>query len=141
LTQGRPTPDEFEVYIGSFATPSYGVWWDGEQLVYESFADGYDAREQTIVSPSRAQWTRFWRTMDEIDVWSWNERYEPSRRFEPTAPIRDGTHWSLALRHGEQQVESSGDDAARGSNDPDLRAGFATFAEAVSRLTGGYPFS
>ena len=34
-------PTDFEVYVGTFAGASYGVWWDGEQLIYESFGRGY----------------------------------------------------------------------------------------------------
>jgi hypothetical protein len=137
----RPTPDELEVYIGSFASPSYGLWWDGAQLVYESFANGYGEREQVHIVPSNAQWARFWRTMEEIDVWSWSDRYEPGRRFEPEAQIRDGTHWSLSLQHAGRSVESAGDSVGPGPQDLAESAPFDAFAEAVSRLTGGYTFS
>jgi len=136
----RTTPDVLEVYIGSFSSPSYGLWWDGEQLVYESFVSGYEDRRQTFIAPADAQWKRFWRTLDEIDVWSWRDRYEPGKRLEPTTEIRDGTHWSLSLVYGNRRVESAGDNAAPGSTDLDESAPFAAFAAAVSRLTGGYAF-
>ena len=136
----EPMPDVFEVYIGSFGTRSYGVWWDGDKLVYESFVSGYEDRQQVAVTPSRAQWARFWRTMDEIDVWSWKNRYEPSGRFEPLDLVRDGTHWSLSLQHGGRSVESGGDSSAPDSADLDESTRFDAFAEAVSRLTGGYRF-
>jgi hypothetical protein len=136
-----PAPEVLEVYVGSFRSPSYGLWWDGKQLVYESFVSGYDERLQTFIVPSEAQWGRFWRTIDAIDVWSWNERYEPGARFEPTAQIRDGTHWSLSLRRGDRSVESAGDNSGPGATDLDESAPFAAFADAVSRLTGGYAFS
>jgi hypothetical protein len=137
---GRPAPDVLEVYVGSFCSPSYGLWWDGRQLVYESFISGYEERRQTFIAPSDAQWTKFWRTMDAIDIWSWRERYAPGARFEPTAQIRDGTHWSLSLQRGARSVESAGDSAGPGATDLDESAQFAAFAKAVSRLTGGYAF-
>ena len=127
----EPTPDVFEVYLGSFSSASYGLWWDGKQLVYESFVRGYEDRRQVYVMPSRAQWSRFWRTMDAIDVWSWANRFEAG--FEPKGLVRDGTHWSVSLQHGSRRIESAGDldDSNR----------FGSFTEAVSRLTGGYEFA
>jgi hypothetical protein len=137
----RPTPDVLEIYLGSFSSPSYGLWWDGKQLVYESFVSGYEERRQVYLVPSAAQWSRFWRTMDTIDVWSWYERYEPGARLEPKDLIRDGTHWSLSLQFGDRRVESAGDSTGPGSTDLDVGARFDVFAEAVSRLTGGYQFA
>ncbi len=131
----EPTPDVFEVYIGSFSSASYGLWWDGRQLVYESFVSGYEDRRQVYVMPSRAQWSRFWRTMDTIDVWGWTDR------FEPKELVRDGSHWSLSLQHGDRRVESAGGNSGPGSIDVEGNARFDTLAEAVSRLTGGYEFA
>lgn len=129
------------MYLGGFANTSYGLWWDGDQLVYESFRSGYRDREQLRLSPSEAQWRRFWRTMDEIEVWRWSARYEAGARFEPQSQTRDGTHWSLTLAHAGRTVESSGDSAGPGAVDLDESAGFAAFLEAVSRLIGGRPFT
>jgi hypothetical protein len=42
-------PRAFEVYVGSFGGPSYGVWWDGGCLVYESFVSGYEEGRQLVV--------------------------------------------------------------------------------------------
>lgn len=139
--EDRPTPDVLEVYLGSFSSPSYGLWWDGKQLVYESFVSGYEERRQVYLVPSRAQWSRFWRTMETIDVWHWNERYEPRARLEPKDLIRDGTHWSVSLQFGDRRVESAGDSSGPGSTELGGSAGFDAFAEAVSRLTGGYQFA
>src|SRR5687768_3493336 len=105
-------PAEFEVYVGNFAGASYGVWWDGDQLVYESFAPGYQDRRQARIAPSPAQWDRFWQTMERIDVWAWRAHYEPGERYEPSDVIRDGTHWSLTLACPGRRVVSSGDGAA-----------------------------
>ncbi len=134
------TPDSLEIYIGSFGAPSYGLWWDGDKLVYESFLTGYHDRRQTFIVPSQTQWEKFWRTLDTIGVWNWRDRYEPAASFEPRGDVRDGTHWSLSLEYGGRRVESAGDTAAPGAADLDESVPFAAFAEAVSRLTGGYAF-
>lgn len=139
--QDRSTPEALEVYIGSFSSPSYGLWWDGEQLVYESFVSGYSDRRQVYLVPSRAQWDRFWRTMDEIDVWDWKDRYEPGARFEPQRLLGDGARWSVTLQRGGRRIESAGDGSGPGSTDLHESVRFGTFAEAVSRLTGGYAFA
>jgi hypothetical protein len=134
-------PIELEVYIGNVATASYGVWWDGEQLVYESFGPGYRDRRQAETTPSPAQWSRFWRTMESIDVWGWKPRYEPGERFEPGDVIRDGTHWSITVACGGRSVVSSGDGAGPDDVDLDASPSFRGLCEALSRLTGGAEFA
>ena len=136
----EPRPRALEVYVGSFGGASYGVWWDGSRLVYESFLTGYEERRQVVVSPSEAQWRRFWRTMERIDVWGWGSRYEPAERLEPAEQIRDGTHWSLTLSCDDRSVQSSGDSRGPGSADLDNSGPFDELTEAVSRLVGGRPF-
>ena len=135
------TPEALEIYVGSFSSPSYGLWWDGSKLVYESFVAGYEDRQQTYIKPSDAQWRRFWRTMDDIDVWSWQKRYARRAHAQPDQVVRDGTHWSLTLRCAGRSVESAGEDAGPGARDLGKSAQFDAFSEAVSRLTGGYRFS
>ena len=134
-------PLEFEAYLGSFAGTSYGVWWDGETLVYESFEVGYERRQQLLLSPSRAQWQRFRRSMDEIGVWGWAARYEPAERFEPDGVVGDATYWSLSLAYAGRQVETSGDNAGPEGRDLDENPGFARLCEAVTRLLGGLQFA
>lgn len=133
-------PADFEVYVGNFAGASYGVWWDGEQLVYESFGRGYEDRRQVCIAPSQAQWDRFWRTVEELDVWAWRAHYEPGERYEPSDVIRDGTHWSITLAWRGRRVMASGDGAGPDDLDLDASAGFRCLCEAVSRLTGGAEF-
>lgn len=133
-------PRALEVYVGSFGGPSYGVWWEGSHLVYESFLSGYEERRQVVLVPSHAQWRRFWQTMDRIGVWVWDRRYEPSERFEPADQIRDGTHWSLTLARGDRSVQSSGDSRGPDSDDLDDSGPFGELTGAISRLAGGRPF-
>jgi hypothetical protein len=119
-----------EFYIGSFSSPSYGVWWDGRQLVYESFVSGYEQRRQVFMNPSGAQWARFWQTMDSVSIWDWADQHEPGA-------LRNDTHWSMTLQHGDRRVESAGDN----SNDDDEIARFGVLTEAISRLAGGAAFT
>jgi hypothetical protein len=134
-------PTALEIYIGSFAGTSYGLWWDGDQLVYEAFERGYEDRAQLVIQPSTAQWRRFWQTVESVGVWNWGERYEAGTNFEPRGVVRDGTHWSVGLTHGERSVESSGDSAGPGSSDLDESRALSALLEAVSRLIGGRSFA
>jgi hypothetical protein len=136
----RSTPAELDLYLGCFADTAFGLWWENDHLVYESFGRGYNDREQQRLSPSEAQWLHFWRTMDEIDVWRWHARYEPGKRYDPPDETRDGTHWSLTLARAGRRVESSGDGAGPDAIDLDESARFSALLEAVSRLVGGLPF-
>jgi hypothetical protein len=138
---GDWAPVDLEVYVGNFAGASYGVWWDGEHLVYESFAAGYRNRRQAHTIPSSAQWRRFWRTMKEIDVWAWKPHYEPGERYEPADVIRDGTHWSITLAWRSSRVVASGDGAGPDDVDLDASPSFRCLCEAVSRLAGGAEFA
>ena len=137
----REAPRLLEVYLGSFTGPSYGVWLEGTMLVYESFEPGYRERQQLRLSPTGAQWRRFWQSIDQIGVWDWDERYEPGLRFEPGGVVRDGTHWSLTLARGDRVVESSGDNAGPGAFDLDESRAFTHFCAAVARLIGDREFA
>ena len=141
MNGAAPRPLDLEAYVGNFAGSSYGVWWDGEELVYESFEPGYNEREQVRLDPSPAQWTRFWRTMDELDVWQWQPRYEQVGHAEPASVISDATHWSLTLVHEDRRVVSSGHAAGPGAETLGDSNAFDAFCAAVSRLTGGRKFA
>jgi len=134
------TPVVFEIHLGGVRGRSFGAWWNGEHIVYESFGVAYEGREQAEIVPSDAQWARFWRTMDSLGVWHWQPSYEPGARFEPEGVTRDGTHWSLTLRLGDRCAESGGDSAGPDSVDLDESLQFAALCEAVSRLLGGLEF-
>ena len=134
-------PAAFEIYLGGYGGTSYGTWWTGNEIIYESFAPSYRGLEQTRFSPSAAQWRRFWHAIGQLTVWEWAPRYEPAERFEPQAVVRDGVHWSLTLEYAGRRVESSGDSAGPGPADLDESVIFARFLDALSRLLGGRPFS
>jgi hypothetical protein len=133
-------PELFEIFIGSSRGHSYGACWDRPVVIYESFGPDFEGREQVELAPSRAQWERFWRTMDEIGIWQWAERYEQVSPFEPTELGSAAAQWSVALAHDGRQVCSSGSGAGPGSADLEESAAFDALLEAVSRLLGSRNF-
>jgi hypothetical protein len=134
-------PVALEAYIGSFHGRSYGVWWNGARLVYESVEPGFGQRRERVCAPSEAQWRAFWRTIDDLDVWHWESHYGAALRFEPSTIVRDGTHWSLTLERGDRRIESSGDSAAPDANDLDDSPVFTAFCAAIARLAGDRAFA
>jgi hypothetical protein len=137
---GAHLPEVFEIFIGSSRRDSYGAWWDGHVVIYESFGPDFDGCEQHLLTPSRAQWERFWRSVGQIGVWQWEPRYRQTARFQPDGLTGTATQWSLALAHCGRQTSSSGNGAAPGSSDLDESVAFAALLEAVSRLLGGESF-
>ncbi len=137
---GTFLPDVFEIFIGSSRRDSYGAWWDGGVVIYESFGPDFNSCEQLVLTPSRAQWERFWRSVDEIGVWQWETRYRQVARFEPDGLSGTATQWSVALAHEGRKASSSGNGAGPGSADLDESVDFAALLEAVSRLLGGRSF-
>jgi hypothetical protein len=79
-------------------------------------------------------WRRFWRTLDDLGVWDWAERYEP-----PDG-IRHGTVWQIGIERGERRIVSSGSNAYPGASGHDRTPEFERFCRAVSRLVGGRTF-
>jgi len=137
---GPHLPEVFEIFIGSSRRDSYGAWWDGGVVIYESFGPDFNGCEQLVLTPSRAQWERFWRSVDEIGVWQWETRYRQVGRFEPDGLGGTATQWSVALAHEGRKASSSGNGAGPGSADLDESLDFAALLEAVSRLLGGRSF-
>jgi len=93
-----------------------------------------------VVIPTRPQWERFWRSVEEIGVWGWAERYRQDDRFEPDESAGTAAQWSVALAHGARRASSSGSGAGPGSADLDDSDGFAALSAAISRLLGGRSF-
>lgn len=130
-------PKSLEIYIGGFGGPSYELKWDGEHLVYRMYEDG---TQQAILhmQPSKRSWEAFWKVMDEIDIWGWQDHYEPS------GSVMDGTGWSVKVLVDDRFVESGGDNAypvgGHCAGTDDVTACFRRFLRAVRRLMGYVPF-
>ena len=57
------------------------------------------------INPSSEQWKRFWAKMDELDVWTWQRRYDNPR-------VMDGAGWDVKMEHGTKKVEAYGHNAS-----------------------------
>jgi hypothetical protein len=81
------------------------------------------------VTPTRAQWERFWCVCEEIDVWSWPPRLG-------NMSVIDGLQWDTKLEIGSRRVASNGQ--VHGSP-PDFGPKLMRLHRALQALAGWKP--
>src|ERR1039457_1919798 len=89
---------------------SYGSWdfchvveLEGDKVTIRR--GSMTAKPLKIVVPSDMSWTRFWKSIDEINVWNWLPEY-----MNPN--ILDGCQWSLELQFNGGSVTCEGSNAS-----------------------------
>ena len=113
--------------------PSYHVEWSNGELIYTAMESGYQEEEKVIIAPTPAQWQKFWKVADKINIWSWEADY-------PNPGIMDGTNWSIKIKWCEKYIESMGDNNYPGGNSDEPGPSFNKFLRAVQGLMGGLEF-
>jgi hypothetical protein len=113
-------PTKLSVSSNSFRGNVTLVVWDGKALQFEKSVGGMTIRKEKI-TPSEKSWKKFWKEMDAIGIWKWNEKYID----ESTA---DGHSWEVLLEYGDNKIH------ARGSNK--YPAQFERYEKAVLELLG-----
>jgi len=106
--QSNPVGDQLEYNQGHAYMGGESVKLENSRLVFvKRVADisGKGSFRETIerLDPPREAWDRFWKRVDPLGVWQWKSDYHDPKRDFP-----DGESWSLALRHGVNQVKSKG---------------------------------
>ena len=97
-------PLKLTAAIGGYFGPSSRIEWDGKDLFYlynPSAHAGEPGTEKTLIDVSETDWIKFHSTLDAIDVWNWEERYEDPR-------IMDGTSWIFEAVYSDKSMKSSG---------------------------------
>jgi hypothetical protein len=86
------------------------------------------------IQPSAKQWRAFRRTLDRLDIWSWQRKYS-----DPF--VCDGTGWSAEIVYPDRSLVSSGYNCFPGRDGRALRITgderdntFERFSRAVARL-------
>lgn len=92
--------------------------------------------ENGDISPSESDWRLFWDRMDEINLWDWNNFYEPQNVY-----VLDGVSWMIKISVGNKKIECHGSNAYPGDNpdeivDLNVSTTFRKFLNAVEDLTG-----
>ena len=133
-----PTPRRLSAVIGGFLGKTYRVELEGEKLIYTVLNPGNRVAARETITPKPAQWTEFWRTLDEIGVWRWHSEY-----LNPA--VLDGTQWSLDLAEAGHAVKAHGSNTypeadARPSRDATPTKTFNHYLAALRTLLDNRPF-
>lgn len=85
------------------------------------------------IEPAKEQWIEFWKKIDEIGIWNWNEDYD-------TADFLDGIEWRIKIVLGDRKIESCGSNAYPDLNPKNIRRvltpTFEGFLYVFKKLTG-----
>ena len=126
-------PQQLELFWGGLpGLNTCSVQWDGKSLAYEQT---YRAKKtKADINPSDQQWQRFWKQMDEVNVWSWQKRYD-------NPDVMDGMVWHVKMGLGTNRVETYGSNAYPGNtetNRSDINPSklFMQYQAAVEELIG-----
>jgi len=134
---GDVLPKALDIRIGGHLGLSYVLKWETDGLVYRMCEDG-EQRAVLHMEPAKRSWEAFWKVMDEIDVWGWQDHYQPDQ------PVADGTGWSVKLMVDDRFVESGGNNAypvgSHCAGVDEVTPCFRKFLSAVRRLMGYVPF-
>lgn len=148
---GDDRPTRLMLYIGGgIFPPNYTMEFRGDSLVYHASEDDpktHTIRERTrVITPTADQWRRFWKAMDEVDLWNWRPRYD-------NPLIADGTKWDLDVEYAGRRIASSGSNTYPGgaapgpkpsqapaAGPPGTSKQFEAYLSAVRELLGGEPF-
>jgi hypothetical protein len=134
--QADPTAVRFiSVSFSGGPGPSGGGYLaDGRFLVESSFevkAGGHVHESQTKTELTPAQWSAFWRAVDELGIERWRPRYS-SDGMEDT--VSDTPRWSVDLRRGGKSFHSEGDAAGPQVGHPSRRTLSPGAVDELSRI-------
>jgi hypothetical protein len=145
----KALPKRLCISIGGFFGPCHEVTFKKGRLTY-TYLSSRDSCSRELepqlelqphpqreeIQPSAKQWQNFRRTLNRLDIWSWQPKYS-----DPA--VCDGTGWSAEIVYSDRSVVSSGDNCFPGR---DARAisvtadgtdnTFEKFCRAVGRLIG-----
>lgn len=118
----------FTNYIGS---KHEFEWCDGV-LIRRQAASAHQSPDVKQATPSTDAWSRFWRKLDHIDVWSWSERYL-------NAEVKDGVSWELEIKRNDRALTCVGYSAFPPSGE--MSPEFQALIDALEELASGPPNS
>ncbi len=119
-------PEVFEAWIGGYLGPSYHLLLSDAGITYKVYEYAYELHSTEVIVPSSTAWSRFFSTLDQVEVWSWQKVYKAEASCDPTT-------WYLSIAiNGRKQV-------CRGINM--FAPGFVEYLRSVRGLLDGRPFA
>ena len=154
----KALPKRLCIGIGGFSGPCYSVTFKKGRLIYTYSARGPSGGEPKPewpldpklrelmgleplpgpdeIQPSPRQWRAFRKTLDRLDIWSWQRKYS-----DPF--VCDGTGWSAKIVYSDRSLVSGGSNCFPGRDGRALSISvherdntFENFCRAVGRLIG-----
>ena len=115
-------PQTLEFFSGNSMWGSERVYWDGAWVVSEPSGLGRPGPTRGV--PPASAWRAFWKRLDELDVWSWQARYDGPRPGSPDS----NNAWGASIVHGRRSVSVTAQNAQPPKSDAFREAMFALFA-------------
>jgi hypothetical protein len=75
LYHGILLPSRLVFYAGSYAMGAFSVRWNGNALLVEETMGGNFNCTPRAVTPDPLRWESFWKEIEAIGVWTWDETY------------------------------------------------------------------
>ncbi len=126
-------PSRLVFYLGNYTGGSFSARWNGDALIVEETLGGNFNCTPRIISPGPERWAPFWKEIDDIGVWTWDEIYANPHGCCGV------TYWQLVLETGAGSVSCSGEDRFPGGESPELTADFRALVRAIKTLCGNAP--
>jgi hypothetical protein len=130
---------------GGLGPPRFSVKLEGDTLRYQAEVNDPSKNEviktDQEIKPTPEQWREFWKSMDEVGLWTWRPNYR-----EPM--IFDGHHWGVMAVHGGRSIQSMGANLYPGQTPAktgsearlEISPAFVKYLAAVRKLIGDRPF-
>jgi len=91
-------------WIGVLDQGATRVIWTNHSLCLKKSSPWFQLmgnHAEVTITPSTAAWETFWRRMDQVKVWDWQQRYVNPH-------VEDGSVWTVKLVHGDQRISVYG---------------------------------
>jgi len=118
-------PSKLKLFIGGYMGSSYLVELRDDKLIYSEFVELDKLCGEKEISLTEDSWINFRCSIDDLEIWSWEERY-------PNPGMMDGTMWSVVIEYKDNKINSRGD-----NNYPEY---FDYYLKIVKKLIGGEVF-
>ena len=131
-------PELFRFSLGFSETQSQTIEWKESELNYDIFHHGRFSEKRSTL-PTALNWSEFWKTLDALDVWHWNERIEgPNIQYREGAfwntNTLDGQSWSLQIKLADREISCVAHNCYPDVKSPNYGKTFRSFLEAIDRL-------
>jgi hypothetical protein len=99
MSSSSDFPVEFSWEYDLILNPeeSFSISWREDKLTYRQ---GLSVAIEDDIYPSEDDWGRFWKSVDEIGVWEWNDEY--------SICSQEGTRWQISLEYDDLEIHSVG---------------------------------